>query len=98
MSIKDAVFTVLPAAIEAQRGGTTLPFSAHSLFYKIRPLFLQLLPGKTLTASYCEQNLIPDYQREHGQIDGHVREPRGELHQPHDPAANAPCRSAPAKS
>ena len=85
MSIKDAVFAVLPAAIEAQRGGTSLPFSAHSLFYKIRPLFLQLLPGKTLTASYCEQDLIPAYEREHGPITGMYREPRGELHHPHDP-------------
>ena len=83
ISKKDAVFAVLPAAIEAQRGGTSLPFSAHSLFYKIRPLFLELLPGKTLNSSYCEQTLIPAYEREHGPITGMYRDPRGELHEPH---------------
>ena len=82
---KDAVFAVIPEAIRLQRGGTDLPFSAHSLFYKIRPLVLQLLPGETLTASYCEQTLIPAYEREHGPIAGMYREPRGELHEPHDP-------------
>jgi hypothetical protein len=84
MTKKDAVFAVIPEAVRLQRGGTDLPFSAHSLFYKIRPLFLQLLPGQTLTASYCEQTLIPAYEREHGPIAGMYREPRGELHEPHD--------------
>ena len=98
MTKKEAVFQVIPEAVQQQRGGTTLPFSSHSLFYKIRPLFLQLLPGETLTASYCEQTLIPAYEREHGPIEGMYREPRGELHHPHDPArASAPCRSAPAR-
>jgi hypothetical protein len=86
MTMKEAVFAVIPEAVRQQHGGTSLPFSAHSLFYKIRPLFLQLLPGETLTASYCEQTLIPEYEREHGQIEGMYREPRGELHHPHDPA------------
>jgi len=85
MTMKEAVFAVIPEAVRQQRGGTSLPFSAHSLFYKIRPLFLQLLPGETLTASYCEQTLIPEYEREHGQIEGMYREPRGELHHPRDP-------------
>ena len=85
MTKKEAVFRVIPEAVRQQRGGTTLPFSSHSLFYKIRPLFLQLLPGETLTASYCEQTLIPEYEREHGPIEGMYREPRGELHHPHDP-------------
>ena len=82
---KEAVFAVIPEAVELQRGGTDLPFSAHSLFYKIRPLFLRLLPGETLTSSYCEQTLIPAYEREYGPIAGMYREPRGELHEPHDP-------------
>jgi hypothetical protein len=86
MTMKEDVFAVIPEAVRQQRGGASLPFSAHPLFYKIRPLFLQLLPGETLTASYCEQDLIPEYEREHGQIEGMYREPRGELHHPHDPA------------
>jgi hypothetical protein len=85
MTKKEAVFAVIPEAVRQQRDGTDLPFSAHSLFYKIRPLFLQLLPGESLTASYCEQTLIPAHEREHGPIAGMYREPRGELHEPHDP-------------
>jgi hypothetical protein len=85
MTKKEAVFAVIPEAVRQQRDGTDLPFSAHSLFYKIRPLFLRLLPAETLAASYCEQALIPAYEREHGPITGMYREPRGELHEPHDP-------------
>jgi Histidine kinase-, DNA gyrase B-, and HSP90-like ATPase len=92
MTKKEAVFAVIPEAVQQQRGGTDLPFSSHSLFYKIRPLFLQLLPGETLTASYCEQTLIPAYEREHGPIEGMYREPRGELHHPHDPEGQRTVR------
>lgn len=85
MTKKEAVFQVISEAVRQQRDGTDLPFSSHSLFYKIRPLFLHLLPGETLTAGYCEQTLVPAYERECGPITGMYREPRGDLHEPHDP-------------
>jgi hypothetical protein len=86
MTKKDAVSAVIPEAVRQVRAGTDLPFSSHTLFYKIRPLALKLLPpGTTLKAQYVEQTLIPAYEREHGPITGMYREPRGELHEPHDP-------------
>jgi hypothetical protein len=84
MSVKDAVFAVIGEAVQQVRAGTDLPFSSHSLFYKIRPLALKLLPpGTTLKAQYVEQTLIPAYERDHGRIRGMYREPRGEMHEPH---------------
>ncbi|MFE2106807.1 hypothetical protein ACFXAF_13180 [Kitasatospora sp. NPDC059463] len=86
VSVKDAVFTVMREAIAQARGGEGLSFSSHTLFYKIRPLALKLLPAATkLKAPYLEQKLIPDWERENGPIQGLYREPRGTLHHPHDP-------------
>ncbi|MFE2725028.1 ATP-binding protein [Kitasatospora sp. NPDC059327] len=87
VSKKDAVFTVLREAIGQARGAEGLSFSSHTLFYKIRPLALKLLPAASkLKAPYVEQKLIPDWERENGPIQGLYREPRGTLHHPHDPA------------
>ncbi|WP_051970096.1 ATP-binding protein [Kitasatospora azatica] len=86
LSKKDAVFTVMREAISQARGTEGLSFSAHTLFYKIRPLALKLLPiGSKLNAPYIEQTLIPDWERQNGPIQGLYREPRGTLHHPHDP-------------
>ena len=86
VSKKDAVFTVMREAIAQARGAEGLSFSSHTLFYKIRPLALKLLPAATkLKAPYVEQKLIPDWERENGPIQGLYREPRGTLHHPHDP-------------
>ncbi|WP_052434878.1 ATP-binding protein [Streptacidiphilus melanogenes] len=85
MTKKDAVFAVLPTAIAQVSGEDGLSFSSHTLFYKIRPLALKHLPqGTRLDASYVEQRLIPDWEREMGPIPGLYREPRGTLHHPHD--------------
>ena len=84
MSVSDAIFAVIPEAVRRVRNGTDLPFSSHTLFYKIRPLALKLLPpGTTLQAQYVEQTVIPDYERVMGRIDGMYREPRGEMQEPH---------------
>jgi hypothetical protein len=84
MSKRDAVFAVIPEAIRQARAGSDLPFSSHTLFYKIRPLALKLLPpGALLKAQYVEQALIPEYERTHGRIAGMYREPRGVLIEPH---------------
>ncbi|WP_152627390.1 ATP-binding protein [Streptacidiphilus melanogenes] len=83
---KAAVFAVIQEAIGQVSGGGRLPFSAHTLFYNIRPLALKLLrPGTKLASRYVEQELIPEWEREHGPIEGLYREPRGTLHHPHDP-------------
>ncbi|MFI5529241.1 ATP-binding protein [Kitasatospora sp. NPDC051853] len=83
---KDAVFAVMREAIAQARGADGLSFSSHTLFYKIRPLALKLLPaGSKLKAPYVEQTLIPEWERANGPILGLYREPRGTLHHPHDP-------------
>jgi hypothetical protein len=80
------VAAVIGTAVEQARGAAGLSFSSHTLFYKIRPLALKLLPaGTKLSASYVEQTLIPAWERKHGPIQGLYREPRGTLHHPHDP-------------
>ena len=82
-TLRAAVFHVIPEAVRQQRGGTTLPYSARSLFYKVRPL-VQQYTSKRLTDSYFTQTLLPAYQHKHGSLDGLYYEPRGELHEPHD--------------
>ncbi|MEZ0064985.1 DNA topoisomerase VI subunit B [Streptacidiphilus sp. MAP12-20] len=87
MTKKEAVFAVMAQAIAQARGDQGLSFSSHTLYYKIRPLALNLLPsGAKLSAKYVEQTLLPAWEREHGLIQGLYREPRGTLHHPHDPA------------
>jgi len=81
-TLKAAVAEVMTEAIRRQRGGTDLPFSARSLFYKIRPL-VQAYTDAELTDTYCTQQLLPEWQREHGVIEGLYYEARGELHEPH---------------
>jgi hypothetical protein len=82
-SLKAAVFHVMAEAVEQQRGGTSLPYSARSLFYKVRPL-VQQFTSKPLVDTYFTQTLLPEYQRIRGTLDGLYYEPRGELHEPHD--------------
>ena len=84
LTVREAVLRVIPEAIRQARDGSDLPFSAHSLFYKIRPLALRLLPaGTKIKSKYVEQQLIPEHEREHGRIAGMYRDPRGTLHEPH---------------
>ncbi len=85
-TVKDIVFQITAQAVDQARGREGLPFSSHTLFYKLRPLALNLLwPGTPFRPHYDEQQLIPAWEREHGPITGLYREPRGTLHHPHDP-------------
>jgi histidine kinase/DNA gyrase B/HSP90-like ATPase/DNA topoisomerase 6 subunit A-like protein len=84
LTVREAVFRVIREAVRQARDGSDLPFSAHTLFYKIRPLALALLPpGTKIKSKYIEQVLIPEHEREHGRIAGMYRDPRGTLHEPH---------------
>jgi hypothetical protein len=84
MTVRDAVMAVIPEAVRQQRGESDLPFSVHSLSYKIRPLALKLLPpGTKVRHEYVELTLIPEWEREHGPIRGMYRDPRGTLREPH---------------
>ncbi|MFJ8040492.1 ATP-binding protein [Kitasatospora sp. NPDC096147] len=93
VTLKDAVFAVIREAIAQARGTEELSFSSHTLFYKIRPLALKLLPpGSKVTAPYVEQTLLPMWERANGPIRGLYREPRGTLHHPHDPEGTKDVR------
>ena len=79
MSIKDAVFQVLPKA-KAAAGKIV---DVRTLFYKVRPL-IQSLTDAELGYSYFAQTLVPEYQRTVAKLDGLYYEGRGELRHPHD--------------
>jgi hypothetical protein len=87
MSLKDAVFTVLPQAVSHATGGA-YPVSVHTLFYSVRRL-IQEYTDRELDSHYCEQDLIPTYQRQHGPLllpdsrPALYYEPRGTLYEPH---------------
>jgi hypothetical protein len=81
MTLKDAVFEVIPAAVRTAAGGLGR-VSAHTLFYHVRPL-IQPLTSRELTSDYFEQTLLPAYRREVGPLPEVYYEPRGTLYEPH---------------
>ena len=78
-TLKEAVFEVMPEAKEA--AGHTV--AVRTLYYKVRPL-VQEYTDKELDYDYFSQTLLPEYQREHGPLQGLYYEARGEMHHPHD--------------
>ena len=81
VTLKDAVFEVLPEAYAKATGGN-LPVSARSLLYAARPLVQQYTDAE-LGHNYFSQDLLVEYQREHGRLDLLYYDPRGNLHEPH---------------
>jgi len=59
--LKDAVFAVLPEALEKATGGGKYPVSARSLYYQVRVL-IQRYTGKELDYNYFSQQLLLEYQ------------------------------------
>ena len=82
LSQKDAVFQVLPEAIVNATGDGQYQVSARNLYYQVRPL-LQGYTDKELGYDYFSQNLLVQYQEQHGSIRGLYRDPRGVLYEPH---------------
>jgi hypothetical protein len=80
--LRQAVFEVLPKALEIGTGDGEFPISAHTLYYKVRPL-IQPLTKKELTSDYFEQTLLPLFQKQVGTKYNVYYEPRGTLHEPH---------------
>ncbi len=86
MSLRDAVFKVMPAAIEHTTGGGRLPVGVRRLFYAVRDLIGDLTSKRLDSDSaynYFSQTLVPEYQKEHGVIKGLYYDPRGRLYEPH---------------
>jgi DNA topoisomerase VI subunit B len=82
MTLVEAVFRVIPEAMDKASGGGEYRVSAHTLFYHVRPL-VQQYTSRPLESGYFEQGLLPRYQRDHGPIPGLYYEARGTLYEPH---------------
>ena len=84
ISLRDAVFEVLPEAVEIVSSGGKYPFSARNLYYQVRPL-LQQLNGEVdeLKYEYFTPPLLTEYQEKYGELSGLYYDPRGVLIEPH---------------
>jgi hypothetical protein len=81
-SLKDAVFHVMAQAVR-DAAGTLGIVSAHTVFYRIRPL-VQKYTSRPLESHYFEQKLLPAYRREVGPLPEAYYEARGTLYEPHN--------------
>jgi hypothetical protein len=81
-SLIDAVFEVLPEAWQHATGNDQYPVSSRFLFYPVRKL-IQRWTDKDLDYDYFSQDLLVEYQRRHGPLQGLYYDPRGVLYEPH---------------
>lgn len=81
-TLKEAVFHVLPEALEKATGGGQYPVSARTLYYQVRPL-VQSYSRKELDYNYFSQQLLLEYQEVFGPIEALYYDPRGCLYEPH---------------
>ena len=95
---KSILFEVLPEAIEAERA-VSGRIDMRGLFYACRRLYLnhaerphgreehyaakKKSPEHILEYDYFNNQIIPAYEREYGEIEGLVRDARGHLHEAH---------------
>ncbi|GJF09567.1 hypothetical protein NGTWS0302_24110 [Mycolicibacterium cyprinidarum] len=79
MSLKDAVFRVMPEA-KAAAGHVV---DVRTLFYQVRPR-IQQFTNAEFNYDYFTQTLVPEYERTVSPLEGLYYEARGELHHPHD--------------
>jgi hypothetical protein len=81
-TLKDAVFEVLPEALDHATGDGRYPASARDLYYAVRPL-VRDYTDKDLDYSYFSQTLLTEYRETRGPIRGLYYDPRGVLYEPH---------------
>jgi len=87
-NISDAVFRVIPEALDKATGGGQYRVSLRTLYYQVRPLFLiGVEDERELTYPYFSQ-LITRYRQEIRDIPELYYEPTGILHTPHAGAAD----------
>jgi hypothetical protein len=72
----EVISSVLDQAIAHTSSNGQFAFSLRNLFYSVRPLVARFLPGQELKYGYFSQ-VIGDYENEHGDIAGLLRDPRG---------------------
>jgi hypothetical protein len=78
---KDIVLDHIDDAIADVSGDEGLPFNQRQLLYVLRPI-VRDENGKELTTPNFN-NIITDYENEHGEIPLMYREPRGSIYHPH---------------
>jgi hypothetical protein len=80
--MKEAVFQVMQHAWRHTSGNEAYAVSSRFLYYAVRK-FIQQYTDKPLDYGYFSQDLLPEYQRRHGKLDGLYYDPRGVLYEPH---------------
>jgi hypothetical protein len=85
VTLKDAIFEVMEEAIATASNQGRYPFSARDLFYAVRPLYIRHTENRLNPDGGYKYfgDLIQEYQREHGKIEGLYYDPRGRLREPH---------------
>jgi hypothetical protein len=78
---KDIVLDNLDNARADVSGGGQYRFNPRQILYVVRKFVSDIL-GKFLTTKNFD-NIITDYENEHGEISGMYHEPRGSLYHPH---------------
>jgi DNA topoisomerase VI subunit B len=81
-TVKEAVFMILPEAIEIATDKGRIPVRTRDLFYSVRPL-IQEYTDDELDWGYFSQGMLVEFQQLHGKIKNLRRDPRGYLYVPH---------------
>jgi len=82
VTLKEAVFRVMQAAWQYATGDGDYRVSKRSLYYAVRARIQALTPAP-LDYNYFSQDLLTQYQTEHGPLQGLYADPRGVLYEPH---------------
>jgi hypothetical protein len=80
MNKKEYIKARIPAACQAAGEGK-LHFEQRQVFYAFRPLFMEQFGEQPSSAYFCQ--VVTEYEAEHGEIPGLVRDARGYVYNPH---------------
>ena len=81
LSQKAVVLEHLAAVIAEVSDDGEYRFNQRQLLYKLRPIVMREIGEELKENNYNE--IITDYENEHGEIPGMYREPRGSIYHPH---------------
>jgi hypothetical protein len=82
MSLKDAIFRVLPDAINQASDHGRIVFPGRNLYYAARKL-IQAYTDRPMPSQGYFDSVVKEWEREHGLIEKMYRDPRGHLVEPH---------------
>jgi hypothetical protein len=78
---KDIVLANLDAAIASVSGDGEFEFGHRQLLYALRPIVMKEIGENLKTPNFNQ--IITDYENEHGDIPGAYHDPRGTIYHPH---------------